>query len=216
MIKVVLRILNIVALIVFAYFVFLQFFKKGGEKQIVKEISPPETVYVRDGKVVYRTQKIYVPRVDTIVKRDTIYLTQSGIWQARVERRLLDHFVLIDTIKFSIFDDVNGFLDLYSFLYQEKPIPLYIDFRLKDKEFYYVFSTSKPFEGRFSIYTRYYDERNPFRIYGGIGLFLGKNLSLNLSTLYKEKYLVTGQITTSGDVGLSLQIKLSDLYLWRK
>ena len=216
------RLLKKVFLLLFVFVVIVLIFavlkkeKRGEKKEKIVVVSPPETVFVSKDNVVYKTQKIFVPKVDTVVKYDTVYAFGEGIvWKARIERELLDYFVLIDTLRFSHLDEKVGLFGVNGLLYQKEQIPIFLELKLKDSGIYYIYSTPKSWYGRFNITARYYDERNPFKIYAGAGLILGNAMSLNLGVLYREKYFVSGFITSNGQLGLSLQIKLND-FIWKK
>lgn len=173
------------------------------------QFSIPETIFVPlEGKPIIKEKTIFKTRIDTFYLRDTVYITQEGEFKALVDRQILDVFVLRDTLTFCLKDENYGVFGVKGFLYQFEPVPVWMDIRIKDEGLFYRYSTLKNWAGRIQINAVYTDERTPFKFYGGGGIVFGKSLMLAGSVLFREKYLLSPFLTTAGDIGVSLQIKI--------
>lgn len=170
--------------------------------------SPPETIFVTKDKIIEKVKREFVIKVDTLYKYDTLYVIDNAIWRAGIKREFLDIFELVDTLKFSFLDNNTGLFGIEGLIYQTRPLPVLMDIRLKDDGIWYSWGTLKSWNGRIEITARYYDERNQFRFYTGGGVLVGNGLFGGLGVLYREKYLTNLFLTTQGDIGIGLQIKI--------
>lgn len=192
----------------FVSFVFVEKKQKNrGETAFV--VSPPETIFVENEKIVYKTKTKFVEKVDTFKVVDTMYVYGQLTYFSKVERRMLDYFLLVDSIYFTPRGE-TGILTVDGYLFQKEPVPIFLDIRLKDKGVLYSYSSVKSWNGRFDIYATYQDERNPFQFFAGGGVRLGNALYLSVSSLYKQKYLATLSIDSKGQIGLGLKINITD------